>query len=108
MLAITWQYVGWRHHNEQVGDGELGEKDRRNWEHKGAEEEPDAELPVLLPEAMAHMNTSPSLGHAPKAAGVCVDIHVPCFHQRPCGCPWSGLLLPAEALGRASPALAWQ
>lgn len=25
------------------------------------------------------------------AARVCVDIHVPCYHRRPQGCPGSGL-----------------
>jgi hypothetical protein len=66
-------------------------RERRNWTHKGGEEESDVELPVLQPEATAPVNTGPGLDHSPKAAEVCVDIHVPCYHQRPCGCPWSGL-----------------
>ena len=52
---------------------------------------------VLLPEDIMtsrHMllpGVISGLIHDSITARVCVDVRGPCYHQRPCGCPWSGL-----------------
>lgn len=47
--------------------------------------------PALSPEAML-LPTAMSGFMVLFAAGVCVDVCRPCFHKRPCRCPWSRLL----------------
>lgn len=92
---------GGHHSNEQICDGEMGKIERQSCRcamERGRTESVAVLRTTLMWVACAATRvlgdvwiTMPSL-----AAGVCVDVHGPCFHWRACRCPCS--VLPPEAM----------
>jgi hypothetical protein len=93
-----------RHSDEKAWGGEMGKKNQNGlWTGKrggtGDERVKRHSLSWAWPATWGHGDVLTYTAakvyvwiYDPATTGLCVGVHGPCYHQRPCSCPWSGLL----------------